>query len=157
MTGPYYGTKTKLPREMTSMDDIMDAFRAQIRFLLNDYKEGIKRDLVLEKEYNKGHIRIEDCFLKGTVENAVNWNGGGTKYHKYIVQGSGLATVADSLYAIEELVFNKKEYTLDEFICIVSSGFKGHEKLQNRLKYKVKKFGNDYPEVDKYAASVVDT
>ncbi len=156
MTGPYYGIKTKLPREMTSMDDIMDAFRAQVRFLLNDYKEGIKRDLVLEKEYNKGHIRIEDCFLKGTVENAVNWNGGGTKYHKYIVQGSGLATVVDSLYAVEELVFNKKEYTLDEFICIVSSGFKGYEKLQNRLKYKVKKFGNDYPEVDKYATSVVD-
>lgn len=156
MTGAYYGKKTKPAAQFESMDDVIDAYREQVRFLLRDYKKGILEDLEKEKEYNKGHLRIEDCFLKGTVENALDWNNGGTKYHKYVVQGTGLATVVDSLYAIENIVFDTKEFSMQEFAQIVASNFKGHKDLQERLQNRLSKFGNDDPRVDKYAKIVVD-
>ena len=48
------------------------------------------------------------------MENACDWVTGGTKYHQFMVNGGGLATVVDSLYAIEQLVFVQKQLTLPQ-------------------------------------------
>jgi formate C-acetyltransferase len=156
MTGTYYGVKTADLEEINSIDDLLEAYKQQVRFLLEDYRRAFEKDFKLELKYNAGRIRIEDCFLKGTIENAVTWNNGGTKYHKVIVQGSGLATVIDSLAAIEEIVFRNKEMSLKELVEILNSNYKDHEFLQARLRRKLPKYGNDIDWVDNLAKKVVN-
>lgn len=156
MMGPYYGTKTAHVKEIKNMDDLLDAYRMQVRFLLEDYRRGFEKDFQLELKCNAGRIRIEDCFLEGTIENAITWNNGGTKYHKVMVQGGGVASIVDSLAAIEELVFKKKEMSLEELVEILNKNFKGYGYLQGRLRNKFPKFGNDIEWVDDLANKVVN-
>ena len=153
MTGNYYGMKTPPLETMRTMDDVLDAYRAQIHYLMRSYRGGIQHDMAIEKEANAGRLRIEDCFLKGTLEEAVTWNNGGTKYHHFVVQGTGLATAADALYAIETLVFNEKALTLPELNRILLDNWEGNEALRQRVR-RLPKYGNDIPEADKYATWV---
>ncbi|MHC1773360.1 MAG: pyruvate formate lyase family protein [Flexilinea sp.] len=155
MTGPYYGVDTPALSEMTSMEDVISAYKQQVYFLMEDYRRGFESDIELEKIINKGRLRIEDCFLKGTLEEGVTWVNGGTKYHKVIVQGTGMATVADSLYAIDKLVFQDKSLTLEQFNDILKQNWQGNEMLQMKIR-RMKKFGNDEDEADQYARLVVD-
>ena len=156
MHGPFYGIKTAAPEEMQSLDDILDAYRQQMRFLLEDYRNAFEEKLKLERGYNAGRIRIEDCFLNGTIDNAITWNDGGTKYHKVTFQGGGMASVIDSLAAIEQLVFRDKEMSLAKLVEILRNNYEGQEFLQARLRKRMPKFGNDIEWVDEIGKKVVD-
>jgi pyruvate-formate lyase len=156
MTGPYYGVQTPALEQMKNIEDLLDAYRQQVRFLLEDYRKAFEADFKLELEVNAGRIRIEDVFLHGTIDNATTWNNGGTKYHKVTLQGGGMATVADALAAIEQLVFKEKAISLPELVELLRNNFVGNDFLQARLAHKMPKFGNDIEWVDKLAARVVD-
>lgn len=156
MTGPYYGVKTPDPAEIKSIDDLIEAYRQQVRFLLEDYRKALEQDLKLEAKYNAGRLRIEDCFLRGTIDHAINWNNGGTKYHKVTIQGSGLASVIDSLAAVEQIVFRDREISLEELVLALRNNFEGYDFLQAKLSKKMPKFGNDIEWVDEIGSRVVN-
>jgi pyruvate-formate lyase len=156
MNGSYHGIKTKPLDDIRNMDDLLDEYRKQLRFLITDFRTAFEQDVELELKYNKGRIRIEDCFLAGTMEKAMTWNDGGTPYNVMTVQGSGLATVIDSLAAIDQIVFTDREMSLAGLAKVLNQNFEGQENLQNRLKYHLKKFGNDIEGVDRLAQKVVD-
>lgn len=156
MTGPYYGTRTHAVQDIHDIDTLLDAYRQQLRFLLEDYRNAFEQDFKLELKYNAGRIRIEDCFLQGTIDNATTWNDGGTKYHKVTIQGSGLASVIDSLSAVEQLVFRDKEMTLKQLVDVLGDNYEGNDFLQSKLSKKMPKFGNDIDWVDELGARVVD-
>ena len=156
MTGPYYGPPTRPLEEMRSIDDLLDAYREQVRFLLRDYRAALERDVAVERRANAGRIRIEDCFLQGTLENAMTWNDGGTRYHKITVQGSGLATAIDCFAAVEQLVFRDRAMTLPQLDEILKNDWAGHEDLRARMIRKTPKFGNDVEWVDALGRKVAD-
>lgn len=156
MTGPYYGVKTKKISEIKTMEDFLDAYEQQLDYLLGEYRKGFEKDLEIERACTFGKMRIEDCFLKGTIEHAVTWTEGGTKYHKIVTQGSGLASVINSLYAVEQIVFKNGEMSLQELSELLGCNYSGREKLARKWKVKLDKFGNDKEEVDKYAKIVTD-
>lgn len=156
MTGAYYGVKTKPVEEMRTMEDFLEAYQQQLTYLLGEFRRGFELDMELERQIVMDRLRIEDCFLKGTIENGINSFAGGTKYHKIVTQGSGLATAVDALYAIEQICFVKKEMTLAELAAVLKTDYAGRERLSERWKNKLAKFGNDIDEVDKYAKVVTD-
>jgi formate C-acetyltransferase len=156
MTGAYYGIDTGDLDDVRSMEDFIALYRRQLSHLIGEYRRGFERDYEIEKDCNRGRMRIEDCFLVGPLSEAVSWMQGGTKYHKIVTQGTGLATVVDSLYAIERLVFREKTMSLKELAQILASNFAGKESLAQKLKKKYEKFGNDIDDVDKYAEVVVN-
>lgn len=156
MTGAYYGVRTKDPSEMTSMDDVIEAYRQQVEFLVRDYRRGFEEDFEEERKTSMDKLRIEDCFIRGPVKNGVTWTEGGVKYHSIITQGCGLATVIDSLYAIEQICFVKKEMSVGQLAQILRKDYTGNEILAQIWRMKIGKFGNDDENVDKYAKIVTD-
>jgi formate C-acetyltransferase len=154
--GPYSGLKTDDLSQITSMERFVEQFRKQVFYQVQSYRYHIEKDMQLEKSVNKGRLRIEDCFIKGTVESAQTWNDGGTKYHKIVAQGTGLATVVDSLAAIDQLVFTEKAMTFSEFGELLTENFAGSERLAERLSRRFPKFGNDHEKVDYYAQVVTN-
>lgn len=155
MTGAYYGIDTGDVDSANSIEDVIDMYGAQLEYLIGEYRKGFERDFDIEKNVSAGRMRIEDCFLVGTLENATTWTLGGTKYHKIVTQGTGMATVADALYAIDKLVFKEKKMKLSELAKLLANNFEGNEFLSAQLKKKYDKFGNDIDEVDSYAVRVV--
>lgn len=156
MRGAYYGIDAGALEAATCIEDVIAMYRSELEYLMGEYRRGFEQDFAIEQQVSQGHMRIEDCFLIGTQKNATTWTLGGTKYHKIVTQGTGLATVADALYAIDHLVFQTKQMTLPELADILANNFSGHELLSAQLKQKYRKFGNDDNAVDRFAKEVVN-
>lgn len=138
------------------MEDVLEAYREQIGYLTGELRRALEHDGKIEKELNKGRMRLEDCFLDGTIERGCDWITGGVKYHFFMVNGGGIATVTDALYAMDQMVFKEKRMSLEELVAMLKENYQGQELTQRRLKNKLKKFGNDEPEVDGYAKVVTE-
>lgn len=81
----------------------------------------------------------EDCMTSGK-----DLTEGGAKYNGIGPQASGIATCADSLAAIKQLVFDEKRCTGAELLQAVKDNWKGHEKLYALVNSsKVHHYGND--------------
>jgi formate C-acetyltransferase len=156
MTGRYDGIKGRALTDIGSMDELLEEYRRQARFLLADFRAAFDGDVERERVLNRGRLRIEDCFLDACVERALSWNDGGTVYNVLTLQGSGTASAADSLAAIQKLVFEDKEMSLEELAGVIASDFEDADELQARLRWKSPKFGNDIAWVDSLARRLVE-
>ena len=68
----------------------------------------------------------------------------------------GLANVADSLYAMKKLVFEKKAYSMAELREATSKNWEGHEFMRQQF-LNQPKFGNDIEDVDQMYVRVTDS
>lgn len=64
------------------------------------------------------------------------------------MESCGIATAADSLYAIKKVVYEDRQKTMKEFSDILDSDFKNNEVFRTYLEKKLPKFGNGNEEVD---------
>ena len=88
--------------------------------------------------------------VKGCIESGQDLSGGGALFNASGIQGVGLADLANSVAAIADIVFDKKEATLKEIAKACGNNFKNAEMLRAKL-LKVGKFGNDDKKVDGFA------
>ncbi|MBQ9860356.1 MAG: glycyl radical protein [Clostridia bacterium] len=111
--GEMVGIATGDITKMTSFQQVFDAYQKQ-----TDYQ--VELMVNADNAIDVAHAErcplpflssmIEDCIGRGLATQC-----GGAKYNFTGPQGFGVANMADGLYAIRELVFNKKEYTLADF------------------------------------------
>ena len=88
--------------------------------------------------------------MHDSMEKCLDITQGGMRYPTDIHLFLGLATVADSLTAINQLVFEEKRYSLPEFIAIVKNNFEGHDKLRREILYQFPRYGNDNEAADRW-------
>lgn len=82
---------------------------------------------------------FEDCLASGH-----DLTDGGAKYNGIGPQASGIATCADSLASIKQLVFEEKRCTGSELLAAVKHNWKGYEKLYALVNSShVHHYGND--------------
>ena len=155
MTGPYYGIRDASSKEPATMEEFFELYRRQMFFLLNQFRELMEADYAREAVCNAGRLRFEDLYLEGTIDAAEDWVTGGVKYHKITMQGSGLATVIDSLAALDRAVFIDKRYTLAELREALRCNFGGYGEMRRYL-HTLPKYGNDVDSVDRYGKIVAD-
>jgi len=87
-------------------------------------------------------IMMDSC-----IDSGNDISQGGT-YNNYGFHGTGLATAADSLAAIRQLVFEEKAISAQEYIRAVDSNFEGCDALLHRLRTEMPKMGNNDDAVD---------
>jgi len=155
LEGPrQFGANTPAVSSMRSFDDVVEAFRAQVRHGVDDMVKVISW---LEEVY-KWHrttpvnsILTEGCLEKG---RDVTWGGG--LYDYTSVQAAGLADAGDSLYALKKAVFDDKRFSLEEFVTILKANFRGHEDLRVELATKLPRYGNGDHEADRMTQLAAD-
>jgi formate C-acetyltransferase len=150
--GQYLGTETGDAKQYSSMDDVIEAFRKQVSFLVEQMAEG-------SNSFEKGNIDckptpllslcVEGCFEKGA-----DITTGSAKYNFTGVQGVGMATVADSLAAIDQLVFRENRISMEELVAGLREGLEKNEPLRQLLQNRGPKYGNDDKLADEYARLV---
>lgn len=142
------GARTKDLSFLRSMDDIIEAFRAQVEFMVDRLVGDIQ---VIERANRDFHpTPLSSMLVKGCLESGRDVTAGGAMYNSSGIQGVGTADVADSLAAIDEVVFQKGSYNLAQVIEATNSDFRGAEKLRAEL-MAAPKFGNDKGLPEKYA------
>ncbi|MFW9892638.1 MAG: glycyl radical protein [Candidatus Thorarchaeota archaeon] len=152
LLGSELGLNTGDPTTWQSIDDVIQAFRKQVSYLVGLMAEGSNSFEQLNMEMMPTPLLslcIEDCF-----ENGQDITTGSARYNFTGVQGVGLADVADSLAAIDQIVFREKKVSMSELIAALRDGFEDHEPLRQLLQNKAPKYGNDEKFVDDYAKLV---
>ncbi|NOR75082.1 MAG: hypothetical protein GQ525_07970 [Draconibacterium sp.] len=94
---------------------------------------------------------MHDCIEKGKDCT----DKGAVRYNFTSVNVLGVPNVADSIYAIKELIFSKKQYTLTELAEALKENWNDREMMRQHF-LNVPKFGNDLDGADEMAIQVAE-
>ena len=148
------GAMTPEPETFQSIDDVKDAFMTQLRYCLDLLsKRAAIKDQLFADEFPTPLI---SSTIEGCVESGLDITSGGAKVNHGGVSARALATVANSLAAIQWAVFEKKLVSMKELVDHLWSNFEGAEELRQQLINKAPKYGNGDPTVDELAVWVAD-
>ncbi|HJN49428.1 MAG: pyruvate formate lyase family protein [Pseudomonadales bacterium] len=103
-----------------------------------------------------GPLRVDDCFLEGPIEQARSWSVGGVKYPNIVLSITGLATVTDSIAAIDELVFKSGKVSMVTMVNLLQDDFADAERLR-LLCVHAPKFGQGDERVDGHAVRLLES
>lgn len=148
---PYVPGKPELkdPRHMRSADELFDAFCERLLFYM---KIGVNswnlaQQILMEYSPDPCNSFLMDEALERGVDL--------TKIHKehdtwpFMVFLGGI-NVADSLSAIQKLVFDDRKYTMDELLEALRANWEGYEEMRQDF-LSAPKYGNDDDYADEWA------
>jgi formate C-acetyltransferase len=152
--GKRYGVRTMPPSAMRSIDDVVDAFRAQVDDSVRDMAQvmgWLEEAIRAHRTTPVNSLLTDGCMARG---RDATW--GGADYNFSGVQAVGLADAGDALAAINRLVFEEKRLSLPDFVAILKADFAGHETLQVELQKKLPRYGNGDAAVDHWTQVAAD-
>ncbi|MGD0276917.1 MAG: pyruvate formate lyase family protein, partial [Syntrophales bacterium] len=88
--------------------------------------------------------------VDGCIESGKDVTAGGALYNSSGIQGIGVADVADSLAALDDVVFTRHQYTIPQILKALRTNFASDPKIHAEL-LKAPKYGNDHALPDSYA------
>jgi formate C-acetyltransferase len=145
------GLETGDPSRFGSFEELIEAFKKQLKYFVNI---KIKGNNIIERLYAEHlptpflSLLIDDCVSKGK-----DYNDGGARYNTNYIQGVGLGTITDSLAAIKHEIFDEKNVAMKDLKKALHVNFDGCESLRQKLLNKTPKYGND----DDYADEIMRT
>lgn len=96
------------------------------------------------------------ALVRGCIESAKDVTSGGARYDFTSIDVRGLATLVDSLLAIETFVYQRRELGLERLVAIVLDDFRGQEALRQRILRQPPKYGSGDPRADALALRVLE-
>jgi formate C-acetyltransferase len=153
-TGQQVGLKTGYASDYHSFEELMDAYKQQLNFLI-DIK--IRGNNVIEKTFATWlpvpflSLLVEDC-----IANGKDYNCGGARYNTTYIQGVGLGSISDILSSVKYQIYDHKNYTWDEVMKALSNDFEGYEQMQYDMIFNSPKYGNDDDYADDQAVAVFE-
>ncbi|RJR33101.1 MAG: hypothetical protein C4576_28625 [Desulfobacteraceae bacterium] len=149
-TGKLIGERTKDPLQFGSVDDILGAFFAQVRFFTEKLVKFHNTTDLLYREF------LPRPFLSGLMRGCIE-NGRDCReysfHHKSFIGHVGGINVANSLAAIQKLVFEERRVSLQELLAALRENWSGKENLR-QLCVRAPKFGNDEDYVDQFVKKI---
>ena len=151
VTGKQLGLKTGDVCDFKTFEEFYAAYLKQFTHMLDTIMDAARR-------YEKFVSQINpSVLLSATVESAlqkgVDAYGFGLKYPTSSLLLCSFASTVDSILAVKELVFEKKETTLSELQKALQNNWEGYEELRAEALNAEFKYGNGNEKADLYAAS----
>lgn len=135
--------------EFSSKEEFMKAFSKAVTTVCEQYLEESRTP-----EYDwRRKVFVMDALLLGTCNEICDYPPCVLKYRAKSIFLPGLATLGDSICALDTLVF-KGEMSYGEFINMLKSDYVGYEEIHAQIN-SLPKFGNDYKE-DSYTVEMAE-
>ncbi len=135
-----------LDREYQSYDELISAY---FKILDGIIEKNFQEQCRIRKVRCENNINpLLSCFVKDCLKSGTDIEQGGARYNWIMPSFVGMANLVDSLYALKELVFEKKEFTISKLKQILDNNFEGEELLRLRILNSIPKYGNDIDEID---------
>ena len=150
LTGNQIGLDLGSLETYQTFQDLENAFQKQVDYFI---EEMMKAEVIVEKVHQEClpsaflSTVIDDCLEKG-----LDVTRGGAKYNLSGIQMIQVANLADSLAAIQKLVYEEEMISKHELLVSLQDDFKGHDITQAMLLNKAPKYGNDIEWVDHLGA-----
>lgn len=151
-SGVRIGPRTGDPTTFASFDEVFGAFRTQLLSL-------VRRLIAVNDLADAGRARFEPApylssLVRGCLESGRDANAGGAQFNSLTVHGIALATAADSLAAVQHLVFQEHRLDLPRLVRALNSNFESDEIARQILRNKAPKCGNDDQRADSIARRI---
>lgn len=134
-----------------SFEDLWSAYARQVEYHL----AAMARFQKLEYDIAAGEtaflwlsLLYDDCLSQGRAILS-----GGVRYLGGTLESYGNTNAADSLTAIDQLVYRQRKYTLSQIVQACDANFVGYETMHQEL-MRAPKYGNDDPVADAMAMRV---
>jgi formate C-acetyltransferase len=144
------------PQSFTTLEKFKSAFEEQTRWL-------IEKSTALNNRLGEVHqdfypTPILSAFFEGPMEKGKDLIQGGATINSSGAAIIGLADVADSLSAIQKVVFEEGKISFADLLNALEKNFEGFERLQKRLTNpnKTPKYGNEDPTADANVTWIVE-
>lgn len=111
--GTQISIRTGKIENMRTFDEFYQAYKEQMEYNISLLVNAINSIDVAHAE--RCPLPFLSCMVDDCMKQGKTVQEGGAIYNFSGPQGFGIANMADSLYAIKELVFERKEITLSEF------------------------------------------
>ncbi|MFC1884775.1 pyruvate formate lyase family protein [Thermodesulfobacteriota bacterium] len=143
----------KKESNFSDIDGVIGAFKIQVGTMVSRLVDDLH---IIEKGNRDFHpTPFSSMLVQGCLESGEDLTRGGALYNSSGIQGVGVADTADSLSAIDHVIFKKKKYSMAQLLKAMRDDFNNHDKMRAEL-IKAPKFGNDHHEADKYADLVAE-
>lgn len=136
------GQITAAPSGIRNFEQFLDAFKTQLIWLID-------QAVMLNNNFGRTHREIHatpflSALTQGTMNSGKDVTDGGAIYNSSGATIIGLAEVVDSITAIEEFVFSKKEITFADMIKAISSNWSEEfSVIHTRMKTSKNKYGRE--------------
>ena len=149
--------------DFASFEEVYSAFIRELKAEIEDIADyhigkafvpcdnGFRRD-----GWYVRHTPVVDIFEDGCIEKKRAYNNLGPHYTVRSPHIGGAADVANSLLAINELVYKRKMLTFGELRNILKSNWEGEETLRQFAKNKITYYGNDDDSADSYFVRIIE-
>jgi formate C-acetyltransferase len=143
---------TKDPRQMRSADELLDAFLQRTLFYAKQMT--LAWNLAQQVLMSTNPDPVNSLLLGEPLERGVDLKKLHKEYDTYpTIFCLGLITTADSLAAVQKLVFDEQKYTMDELLAALGEDWEGNEAMRQDF-LNAPKYGNDDDWADAWAVKL---
>lgn len=146
------GIETGDPAGFTSFEDVWQAYDTQITHFIGQMVRGI--ECLDDAIAHRVPSPFASAMIDGPLECGADVTKGGAVYNSTGVQFMGFSNVADSLYAVEEVVYKDKKFSMGDLAEWLADDWMDHEDKRSYLLNRIGKYGNDLAAADAMAARV---
>ena len=142
------GPATGYLYDMTSMDQVLAAYKTQVDFFCKWQCTCINA----WESMSSFHMNLPmvSATMEGCMESGKDVQCGGAKYNSTGNSCIAIGNVADALNVIDYVCFKEKLATTRQLYDAVMNNWEGYEELRQIINGRVPRLGNADPEADKY-------
>ena len=154
--GKSVGLETGYLKDFKTFDEVVAAYEAQLKYWTD--RMYVTLELLQSIHLERDDLPFTSTLISDCITNGKSVMHGGARYNYTGIQCLGPATVADSLTALKQVVYEEKKYTAEEFYDALTKNWEGYERLYQLVNGdKVHHYGNDDDYADDMMKYVVDT
>ena len=135
-----------MDREYDSFESLTDSFFRRLDMLIREHFEEQRRYRASRE--SKAMNPLLSAFVNDCLADGTDIEKGGARVNWIMPSFVGCANLVDALYAVNELVFRRKELSVLSFRAILDRNYEGYEALRLRILTKLPKYGNDDDRID---------
>jgi len=149
VTGQQIGPQTGDPRDFKTYEELFEAFKAQLQWILEIHCTAANLRLDVCAKY--APLVYQSAFIGDCIVNGKDSMAGGARYNQLLgLTINTMVDAADSLTALRKTVYDDKSLTIDQVLSALSADFQGYDEVRQKLR-QAPKYGND----DNYADNTV--
>lgn len=128
--------------EKPSFDQLWNRYISHLRIAVEKTADG--NDFHMRHQAHNEPELVTNLLCRGPVEKGLDMTAGGAMYCNLAIDGAGIAVVADSLAAMEQMIVDEKRLTWEMLKASLANNFAGIDGENIRLQlHNCERYGQD--------------